>query len=75
MDSPPALFLVSVTVKLRVSVGLRLCRINLWAKWARAQGPAPRGGPALRRYPHVKKTEKNEAKNEKKRDKKGKEKR
>ena len=42
-----------------------LCRINLWAKWARAQGPAPRGGPALRKYPPEKKGKK-EAKNEKK---------
>ena len=28
---------------------LTLSRINLWAHWARAQGPAPRGAPHLER--------------------------
>ena len=31
----------------RMRNAIRLCRINLWAHWARAQGPAPRGAPHL----------------------------
>ena len=43
--------------KLVPPVSLTLCRINLWARGARAPGPAPRGAPRLRVAPLDKRKE------------------
>ena len=46
----------------RPTTNARLCRINLWAKWARAQGPGPRRAPHLEDIPLKRKKERKKKK-------------